>query len=177
MPLYRDTYRTESARHPTWDYRSPGWYFITICTHQHIQFFGTIRNGIMGLSVAGCVAHRNWAAIPTHFDHVRLDTFVIMPDHVHGLLGITSVPDDSVETLESNVSAGGRDKAVDDSVSRHMSRISPMPDPYPPSSDRINPPVPNASGGPGAPILNGSPGVMIASYATNANSTPSAGIS
>ncbi|WP_353562827.1 transposase [Longimonas sp.] len=127
MALFKGTYRIESARHPTWDYRSPGWYFVTICTHQRAHFFGTIQNDIMGLSAAGCVAHQFWTTIPDHFDHVRLDAFVVMPNHVHGLLGIMSTPNDSVETLDSNVSTGGDNEPVDDSVSRHMSRISPDP--------------------------------------------------
>lgn len=88
MTLYRGTYRVESARHPDWDYGNPGWYFVTLCTQKRICFFGTIQNGMVGLSHAGCVAHRCWTAIPDHFDHVRLDAFVIMPNHVHGLVGI-----------------------------------------------------------------------------------------
>ena len=46
----------------------------------------------MGLSDMGNMAHQNWAAIPGHFDHVALDEWVIMPNHVHGLIGIMDWP-------------------------------------------------------------------------------------
>ena len=120
MTLYQNKYRSESTRRPGWDYPTPGWYFLTICTAHRYPFFCTIRNGIMGLSDAGCVAHWCWTAIPDHFDHVRLDAFVIMPNHVHGLVGIVEFPSGGnapVDALESNASTGNR----------RMSQISPKP--------------------------------------------------
>ena len=90
MALFKDTYRIESARHPTWNYRSPGWYFVTICTHERIHFFGSIRNGIMGLSEAGCVVAEEWQRTPQVRPYVVLDAWVVMPNHFHGLIGIRS---------------------------------------------------------------------------------------
>ena len=79
-------------RAPWWDYRTPAWYFVTMVTKEREQFFGEIRNGMMGLSKTGILAWHNWLAIPDHFDHVTLDTAIVMPDHMHGLIGIMAYP-------------------------------------------------------------------------------------
>jgi len=92
MPLYKNKYRTDSIRLKGWDYRTSAWYFITICTKNRCHFFGEIRNKIMGLSFVGNRAHLNWQAIPDHFDHIKLDVFIVMPNHTHGLIGITKNP-------------------------------------------------------------------------------------
>jgi REP element-mobilizing transposase RayT len=84
--LYKNKYRVESARLKNWDYSSDGRYFITICTVDHVRFFGTIANGIMLLSEMGKIADQFWREIPNHFPMVRLDAFVIMPNHVHGII-------------------------------------------------------------------------------------------
>jgi REP element-mobilizing transposase RayT len=86
--LYKNKYRTDSIRLKGWDYRSPGRYFITICTQNRYQFFGQIRNGIMGLSRMGLVANWFWLQIPDQFPHVILDEYIVMPNHVHGILCI-----------------------------------------------------------------------------------------
>jgi REP element-mobilizing transposase RayT len=98
LHLYKNKYRPDSIRLKEWDYRSPGWYFLTMLTKDRRHFLGEIRSGIMGLSETGCMAYRNWAAIPDHFEHVRLDAFIVMPNHVHGLIGIMNWPVGSVET-------------------------------------------------------------------------------
>lgn len=82
-----------------WDYRNPGLYFVTICTKGRQQHFGKINDGIMGLSVPGCVAWHFWREIPEHQSNVVLDEFIVMPDHLHGIVGIKhSKEDESVGT-------------------------------------------------------------------------------
>lgn len=77
----------ESTRWPAWDYAAPGYYFVTICAKG--PFFGEIfRDGTMWLSAAGIEAARCWAAIPQHAPRVIPDIFVVMPDHVHGIVAI-----------------------------------------------------------------------------------------
>ncbi len=71
-----------------YDYSSKGAYFVTICTHGRVDYFGEIRNGIMGLNELGCAAQECWQAIPRHFPDAILDEFVVMPNHVHGVLFI-----------------------------------------------------------------------------------------
>lgn len=70
------------------DYGSDGGYFITINIKHRKQFFGKIKNGIMGLSEIGCLAWKCWYEIPKYYPFVILDEFVVMPDHVHGVLFI-----------------------------------------------------------------------------------------
>ncbi len=94
--LYQEKYRIKSLRLPHWDYSSDGWYFITICTKNMVECFGEVRNFIMGLSDAGCIATKLWQEIPKHFDNVRLDEWVVMPNHLHGIIQIYNPP--SVET-------------------------------------------------------------------------------
>jgi REP element-mobilizing transposase RayT len=67
-------------------------YFVTICTHGRVPLFGEIADGEMASSVAGDVAWACWLAIPDHFPHVVVDAFVVMPNHVHGILGIADGP-------------------------------------------------------------------------------------
>ncbi|MBW7884612.1 MAG: hypothetical protein H3C34_18635 [Caldilineaceae bacterium] len=72
-----------------YDYAQPGAYYLTICTHERACLFGEIRMGEMHLNGAGHVATQCWLAIPEHFPHVELDAFVVMPNHVHGIIMIT----------------------------------------------------------------------------------------
>ena len=71
-----------------WDYRNPGLYFITICTKNREHLFGEIRNGVMGLTEPGCLAWEYWYSLPDHHPNAAPDAFIVMPDHIHGILGI-----------------------------------------------------------------------------------------
>jgi putative transposase len=71
-----------------WDYSSSGWYFVTICTKQHRPFFGWIRAGEIHLSSAGLIADEQWKRTPMIRPYVTLDAWVIMPNHLHGILRI-----------------------------------------------------------------------------------------
>lgn len=102
MPWKRNHRERKSLRLKGWDYRSSAWYFLTVVTKNRRHFFGKIQGGIIGLSEIGGVAYRNWAAIPDHFDHVVLDEFVIMPNHVHGLVGIMEWPGMGCEISHPN---------------------------------------------------------------------------
>src|SRR5664280_555297 len=84
--LFRNKYRIESTRYRGYDYSSPGKYFITICTKNRKPYFGEVENGKMGLSELGIIAKKFWKEIPGHFPNIKLDEFIIMPDHIHGIL-------------------------------------------------------------------------------------------
>jgi REP element-mobilizing transposase RayT len=137
MELYRNKYRSNSFRLENWDYGSPGYYYVTICTRDRKEYFGDVVmcdadihtnrpdaamkpwedmcGGIAGthnhaslppaahsshvnprsndatspvvrLTPIGKIAHQNWIDIPSHFPFVSLDEFVVMPDHLHGIL-------------------------------------------------------------------------------------------
>jgi len=67
------------------DYRS-GTYFVTICADDHVPTFGEVVQRRVHLSLAGRIAKQCWLEIPRCYPHVRLDAFVVMPDHIHGIL-------------------------------------------------------------------------------------------
>jgi hypothetical protein len=71
-----------------YDYSQEGLYFITICCFENKHLFGRIEGGVMVLNEAGKIAERCWEEIPEHFRDVVLHAFVIMPNHVHGILEI-----------------------------------------------------------------------------------------
>ena len=79
-----DTWR--SRRWSKGVYAASGNYFVTICTGRRLCIFGTIEDHQMRLSREGETVHDAWCNLPAHFPHVTLDAFVIMPNHLHGVL-------------------------------------------------------------------------------------------
>ena len=77
-----------SRRLQTRDYASPGLYFVTICANFKRSVFGRVIGKSVQLTPLGQIAREIWVAIPSHFEGVRLDAFVIMPNHVHGIIEI-----------------------------------------------------------------------------------------
>jgi REP element-mobilizing transposase RayT len=75
-----------SIRLPDYDYSQPGAYFITIVTYQRDCLFGEIAHGQMKFSPMGQIAEEHWRLIPAHFPHVGLGAYVVMPNHVHGII-------------------------------------------------------------------------------------------
>ncbi len=73
-------------RLPHFNYAWPNQFFITICTQYRNHLFGEVKQGIMHLSEFGNISHRCWQEIPDHFPEIEIDEFVIMPDHIHGIL-------------------------------------------------------------------------------------------
>lgn len=94
--LFGAKYRIKAARIPNWNYASPGFYYVTICTRSRMECFGNITDGKMNLSPIGVAADECWRAIPAHFPHVVLDEYVVMPNHVHGVARITKSRHDNV---------------------------------------------------------------------------------
>ncbi len=76
----------KSVRLQSWDYGWNASYFVTICTKNRMHYFGEIENGEMILSAIGTMAYTYWNEIPEHFPFVKLDGFVVMPNHVHGII-------------------------------------------------------------------------------------------
>ncbi len=89
MTLFRQQYLTESARLEGWDYRSRGYYFVTICTKSRKPFFGEIVDGAMVASAAGQIVAEEWRAVHSGRRDVLLDEWVVMPNHVHGIVALT----------------------------------------------------------------------------------------
>jgi putative transposase len=76
----------KNIRWRKWDYRWNGAYFITICTKDKQHFFGKITDKKMTLSPVGVLADIFWHEIPKHAKGVTLDAFVVMPNHIHGII-------------------------------------------------------------------------------------------
>jgi REP element-mobilizing transposase RayT len=76
----------KSIRLSNWDYSSEGIYFITICCFENKMFFGEIIDKKMILNELGKMASLFWKKIHEHFSHVYPDEYVIMPNHIHGIL-------------------------------------------------------------------------------------------
>ncbi len=95
---YKNKYRSETTRLKNHDYGSDDWYFVTICTKNRERYFGEIMQPVGAQNFAspqvaslhpttiGKIAHQYWLEIPNHFPFVILGEFIIMPDHVHGLI-------------------------------------------------------------------------------------------
>ncbi|HBK71216.1 MAG TPA: hypothetical protein DDZ39_06105 [Flavobacteriaceae bacterium] len=90
---FKNKYRIKSARLQNWDYGSNGMYFITICTQNREHFFGEIIDGKMQLTEIGKMAEKYWHEIPEHFPFVKLGKFVVMPNHMHGIIIIDKMDD------------------------------------------------------------------------------------
>lgn len=83
---FQNKYRIPSIRAQWWDYGWNGAYFITICTKDREHYFGEIQKGKMILSEVGIIADLLWHQIPIHHKNVELGDFVVMPNHIHGIL-------------------------------------------------------------------------------------------
>jgi REP element-mobilizing transposase RayT len=86
MDKFLDRFRIGSARLQKWDYRWKGAYFITILCKNREHYFGEILNGKMNLSGIGIIADILWYEIKNHAKNVDLGAFVVMPNHIHGIL-------------------------------------------------------------------------------------------
>lgn len=95
MDKFQNKFRIPSARLQNWDYRWAGAYFITICSQNKWCYFGKITEQQMTLSNIGIIADVIWHEIPHHAKNIELGEFVIMPNHVHGILIITHCDNDN----------------------------------------------------------------------------------
>lgn len=98
---FRGKFRVKSTRLPGWDYSSPGFYFITICTKDRRSHFGKIINAAVHLSQVGNIVYEEWLKTNQIRPNVSFDEFVIMPNHLHGILILN---DSTVETTRRGVS-------------------------------------------------------------------------
>jgi REP element-mobilizing transposase RayT len=110
-------YRTESDRLRDWDYAAPGAYFVTICTKNKRPVFGCVCNAEMIPSKLGRMVNRFWQSIADRYSHVELDAFVVMPNHLHGILILS----ERVETFHET----SLQRPDLDAQSKTMSSISP----------------------------------------------------
>jgi REP element-mobilizing transposase RayT len=114
MTLFKDKYRIASARLRGWDYAGAGWYFVTLCTRNQECFFGEIVEADLQLSTIGDIVAEEWQKTPTIRPNVELDEWIVMPNHIHGIIVIKPASDESsrdvpVERLPAERSIGKRE--------------------------------------------------------------------
>jgi len=81
-----DKHHRRSIRLREWDCRNAGAYFVTICTCGGEYLFGEVADADMRLNIYGEIVTACWNAIPRHFANAELDAFVVMPNHMHGIV-------------------------------------------------------------------------------------------
>jgi REP element-mobilizing transposase RayT len=84
-----NVHHRRSIRLKGYDYSSGGMYFFTACTHDRVLLFGRIHEGQMEESDFGAIIRQHWTALPQRFLTIKLDAFVVMPNHVHGIIVLT----------------------------------------------------------------------------------------
>jgi putative transposase len=84
-------HRRKQIRLKEYDYSQPGEYFVTICAKDKKHLFGKIVEESIRLSPTGEIIKQCWESIPKHFPNVNLDEYIIMPDHVHGIVIVIEI--------------------------------------------------------------------------------------
>jgi REP-associated tyrosine transposase len=79
-----------SMRLKGYDYAQAGAYFVTICTYDRACLFGDIVDGTMQLNDAGQMVQEGWPAIAGQYSGIAIDAFVVMPNHIHGIIMIAA---------------------------------------------------------------------------------------
>ncbi|HRF78981.1 MAG TPA: hypothetical protein PL070_02735 [Flavobacteriales bacterium] len=121
-----DRFHRRSIRLRGYDYTRTGAYYVTVCTHERLHSFGQVVDGIMRYSPMGNIVQRCWDAIPEHMPMVVCDAFVVMPNHVHGIIVIT----DTVTELPGPpaIRRGGEFAAPTDPGPADIPVVPPPPD-------------------------------------------------
>ena len=117
MDKFKNTYRIQSARLQNWDYGSPGFYFITICTEGREHYFGKIQNAEMILNELGSIVNSEWIKTPALRPdmNLELDEFITMPNHFHGII-----------LIGENEFNGGRDAMHRVSTNETINKFGPQ---------------------------------------------------
>lgn len=75
-------------RFPGFDYSHGGYYMVTICTQNRIEYFGDIKKGHMTYNQFGLIVNRMWHSLPFRHPYITLDEYIVMPNHFHGIIYI-----------------------------------------------------------------------------------------
>jgi len=103
-PRFREKYRIETNRLKGWDYATPGYYFVTICAKYRTPWFGHVTEKGIVLSAIGEIVEQELVKTPRIRSHVSPDTYVVMPNHIHLVIVIGQVDENTVETPRRGVS-------------------------------------------------------------------------
>ena len=86
MTLFKNKYRIESTRLPGWDYSNDGYYFVTICTRKKEPLLGEIIDGTLPETPQSIITLECWENLSGHYCNCVTDEFIIMPNHIHGII-------------------------------------------------------------------------------------------
>ena len=86
-----EIHHRRSIRLKEYDYSLPGAYFVTVCTHNREYLFGNIVNDEMVLSEYGKIVEDVWYNLTGHYQNIKLDKFIVMPNHIHGIIVLIDV--------------------------------------------------------------------------------------
>jgi len=75
-----------SIRLKGYDYSQAGAYFVTMCTHNREYLFGNVVNDEMLLSEYGKIVENVWYNLTDHYQNIKLDKFIVIPNHIHGII-------------------------------------------------------------------------------------------
>ena len=92
MSFNPNIHHRRSIRHREHDYSLPDAYFITVCAHNRESLFGHIASGQMHLNHAGRMLQSVWDDLANFYPNIRTDEFIIMPDHIHGIIHVGAAP-------------------------------------------------------------------------------------
>ena len=87
--------KRKKNRLQNYNYSNPGYYYITICTKNFVEYFGEISNEKMRLNELGKIADSKCREIPNHYDNVEIEIFKVMPNHIHLIIILNEVGKDS----------------------------------------------------------------------------------
>ncbi|MBI2354681.1 MAG: hypothetical protein HYV06_06595 [Deltaproteobacteria bacterium] len=104
MTFNPDIHHRRSIRLRNFNYASAGAYFVTICSQGRECLFGEVVDGVMVANDAGRMVKSVWSGLPERFSGIELDSFVIMPNHVHCILFLVGAPLVGALSSESVVS-------------------------------------------------------------------------
>jgi putative transposase len=120
MPYDPEVHHRRSIRLKGYDYRQNGAYFVTVCTHERQCLLGQVTSGGMQISAVGESVTATWQALPERFREVRLDAFVVMPNHVHGIVWINEGAASGAPTSTRATDADYRGAASSAPTSTHV---------------------------------------------------------
>lgn len=126
-----------SIRLKGYDYSQPGAYFVTLVAHQREALFGKMVDGVVNLNGLGSLAMNEWCRLGERFENVIVDEFIVMPNHLHGVLFIQA---NRLTHSNAIVGAGQKDTIL-------------------PGIPPLAPPLPNAPG-----LTPASLGVIVGAY-------------
>ncbi|MBL0126088.1 MAG: hypothetical protein IPP83_01255 [Flavobacteriales bacterium] len=164
-----ERYHRRSIRLRGYDYARAGAYYVTVCTHERGHIFGHIADGVMMPNTMGELAQRCWDAIPEHMPHVDVGEFVVMPNHVHGIVVIRErlvdvhggATDGAVGGVSDGVmGVGARHDAPNTNATApdaNAPNVIPRPDPPTEYDDDPNTPGPHTGARHDAPLPNTPP--------------------